>query len=67
MRTNPIKKEPNEISRKLYIIHNVCVLQTKEILNTVDELLQDIPDMKFTSDVFRLSKIDRIRGKVRST
>lgn len=67
MRTNPIKKEPNEKSRKLYIIHNVCVLQTKEILNTVDELLQEIPDMKFTSDIFRLSKIDRIRGKVRST
>ena len=60
-------KKTNEISRKLYIIHNVCVLQTKEILNTVDELLQDIPDMKFTSDFFRLSKIDRIHGKVRST
>nr|XP_022331897.1 adenylate cyclase type 10-like [Crassostrea virginica] len=37
--------------------------KAKEILNTVDELLQDIPDMKFTSDIFRLSKIDRIRGK----
>lgn len=33
-------------------------------MDTVDELLQEISDKKFTKDVSLLSKIARIRGKV---
>lgn len=33
-------------------------------MDTVDELLQEISDKKFTNAVSRLSKIARIRGKV---
>ncbi|XP_062574125.1 adenylate cyclase type 10-like isoform X2 [Saccostrea cucullata] len=38
--------------------------KTREILGTVDELMKEIDDKTFSSDVFRLSKIARIRGKI---